>query len=739
MNRGCQAASKGPVRGSSCATRKSALHSLCNGNVSLRLRHVASLRTRTLFSCASSSHASLCDAISEAAATLQPQLSLQQASLVLITSNAAMPLDNTSLTQQLQQLFPHAQLVGAISPPASASMPPIDQLPVEGSANGEQDRSPSTQVLACALKDARVRTFYADAPTLPELPDLEALMVQKQHPHMLLFATASFPLSQQLSVLDAAFPSGTKAGAVLDDQAMLLVGDGERVEAHARGAAGVAFLDGVHVDCVVSHGARQMAKVAVTDRSGGRINKLANSSAASVVDQVERLGGKLLFALTSPSVTQPVIQQPTYEADGAISVEASCGDLVLGSDDADAVLLRPDAAGADEDLTICMSRYAEALRTQTVLDEQELTTSVDSAAASSDGGAAATRERLSHAAAASLGAAIVVTSHERALGAFFGRPGHEASAIRRCLLRPSLPIATVTSRLQIGSLPPAPKRERTRTLVHASSCVAVLLRAARARNAAAPTLLCDGGSERKRFGGVLSDAPQMLIQALGADDAEAALTVETDASNGSADQSVPLAIVGTFLFPGATASFHIFEPRYRLLLQRAQKYGTPLAVGADTTLGTTAEIIEYRELLDGRLEVNLRGRRRFLASGQWVLPGSFGLWMVNPTYFDDDSNGEASDLAQTEVHAKMADLAKTNLSIFARVCEHHAWPIDKLAGPTPSETDPAAVSMWMAAAMPAELERKRSWMLSQDVVERLRSQGEWLAWAVAQNAAKPQK
>eukprot|EP00965_Chrysotila_dentata_P038904 1292869-Pleurochrysis_carterae.AAC.2 len=174
-------------------------------------------------------------------------------------------------------------------------------------------------------------------------------------------------------------------------------------------------------------------------------------------------------------------------------------------------------------------------------------------------------------------------------------------------------------------------------------------------------------------------------------------------------------------------------------------------------LGTTAEIIEYRELcapthvvtavfivrhalrLDGRLEVNLRGRRRFLASGQWVLPGSFGLWMVNPTYFDDDSNGEASDLAQTEVHAKMADLAKTNLSIFARVCEHHAWPIDKLAGPTPSETDPAAVSMWMAAAMPAELERKRSWMLSQDVVERLRSQGEWLAWAVAQNAAKPQK
>jgi Lon protease-like protein len=87
---------------------------------------------------------------------------------------------------------------------------------------------------------------------------------------------------------------------------------------------------------------------------------------------------------------------------------------------------------------------------------------------------------------------------------------------------------------------------------------------------------------------------------------------------------IPLVPLHTVLCPGIALPLHIFEPRYRLMIERCIEYATPFGivviragqeVGATEVaiagVGTFAEIREATRLPDGRYDILVVGSGRF--------------------------------------------------------------------------------------------------------------------------------
>jgi len=87
--------------------------------------------------------------------------------------------------------------------------------------------------------------------------------------------------------------------------------------------------------------------------------------------------------------------------------------------------------------------------------------------------------------------------------------------------------------------------------------------------------------------------------------------------------SLPLFLLGSVLFPGMLLPLHIFEPRYRLMLQRSLQTDAPFGVvliksGVEVGgsaephhVGTTARVVGTTALPGGRSFIIVRGERRF--------------------------------------------------------------------------------------------------------------------------------
>ena len=119
--------------------------------------------------------------------------------------------------------------------------------------------------------------------------------------------------------------------------------------------------------------------------------------------------------------------------------------------------------------------------------------------------------------------------------------------------------------------------------------------------------------------------------------------------------SLPLFPLGSVLFPGMLLPLHIFEPRYRLLLQRVTQNDEPFGIvlikaGPEVggraephRVGTTARVVGATPLPGGRSFVIARGERRFEieridAESEPYLVGTV-------RYLDDDDGADASALA----------------------------------------------------------------------------------------------
>jgi Lon protease-like protein len=89
------------------------------------------------------------------------------------------------------------------------------------------------------------------------------------------------------------------------------------------------------------------------------------------------------------------------------------------------------------------------------------------------------------------------------------------------------------------------------------------------------------------------------------------------------EASFPLIPLNAVLFPGATLPLHIFEKRYRVLVNQCLDRDAPFGVvmiregrevggpAVPCSVGTTARIVDVVSLVDGRMNITVVGIRRF--------------------------------------------------------------------------------------------------------------------------------
>lgn len=128
----------------------------------------------------------------------------------------------------------------------------------------------------------------------------------------------------------------------------------------------------------------------------------------------------------------------------------------------------------------------------------------------------------------------------------------------------------------------------------------------------------------------------------------------------------PLSIV---LVPTERIPLHIFEPRYRELIEECVADGTEFGLvlatgdGAVHEIGTRVSVLEVLEVLeDGRMNIVVEGRERFrlleLTSGR-----SFTTGLVEPV-LDDDDPPSAADVERTlEVFSELAEASEADVDV----------------------------------------------------------------------------
>lgn len=156
--------------------------------------------------------------------------------------------------------------------------------------------------------------------------------------------------------------------------------------------------------------------------------------------------------------------------------------------------------------------------------------------------------------------------------------------------------------------------------------------------------------------------------------------------------SLPLFPLGSVLFPGMLLPLHIFEPRYRLMLQRSLQKDAPFGIvlikngvevggGAEPhRVGTTARVVGTTPLPGGRSFIIARGERRFEID---TIDAEREPYLVGDVrYLDEDAGADAEALADRAADAYGQYLT----GILAMSTEPHtATPLPEIREGSPSD------------------------------------------------------
>lgn len=189
--------------------------------------------------------------------------------------------------------------------------------------------------------------------------------------------------------------------------------------------------------------------------------------------------------------------------------------------------------------------------------------------------------------------------------------------------------------------------------------------------------------------------------------------------------SLPLFPLGSVLFPGMLLPLHIFEPRYRLMLQRSlqtdQVFGIVLIragveVGGPADphhVGTTARVVGTTPLPGGRSFIIARGERRFEIERVDAEREPYLVGEVQ--YLDEDpgTGGEADGLADRAADAYGQYLT----GLLATSAEPHTdLPLAELREGSPSD-----VSYRIAAGLGIDAAERQRLLETEATAARLGS------------------
>jgi len=182
-------------------------------------------------------------------------------------------------------------------------------------------------------------------------------------------------------------------------------------------------------------------------------------------------------------------------------------------------------------------------------------------------------------------------------------------------------------------------------------------------------------------------------------------------------EELPLFPLQTVLFPYAEQYLHIFEPRYQEMIQLCLKEDRPFGVvlirsGTETDVtepylvGTAVRIVGMHTYEDGRIDIHVRGERRFrirrLDDHRPYLVGY--VEPVVETEIEKDS----------EAHELLARAKDEVEALIQRVFSHREFDVQVVFPP-----DPVALSFAIANLLPMENLDKQHMLETTDTLERV--------------------
>ncbi|MGD9702615.1 MAG: LON peptidase substrate-binding domain-containing protein [Acidimicrobiia bacterium] len=166
---------------------------------------------------------------------------------------------------------------------------------------------------------------------------------------------------------------------------------------------------------------------------------------------------------------------------------------------------------------------------------------------------------------------------------------------------------------------------------------------------------------------------------------------------------LPMFPLGTVLLPGAVLPLHVFEPRYRRLVQDLlagePEFGVALidrgseVGGGDqrSRVGTVARLIQVAELEDGRYAVLSVGTRRVKVTA-WLPDDPYPLAEIDDWPDEEVVVGDASDLV-AEVAAVHQEVRRV-VALAVELGDMSADPAEEIAD------DPVLASYHLSALAP---------------------------------------
>lgn len=199
----------------------------------------------------------------------------------------------------------------------------------------------------------------------------------------------------------------------------------------------------------------------------------------------------------------------------------------------------------------------------------------------------------------------------------------------------------------------------------------------------------------------------------------------------AADADVlPLFPLNSVLFPDMLMPLHVFEPRYRVLVQRCLDDGTPFGIvlieeGEEVgpsaiphRVGTQAEIVAHAPLPDGRSVITVRGTRRFEIDSVRTDEAPYLVGHVR--YLDDAPEETARTLADRVAEA-YADYVVGVVAATAGV-RREVPDVEEIGGGSPCD-----VSFRIAAGLAVEDDERQMLLETATARERLVREREILA------------
>ncbi|CAM9465016.1 unnamed protein product [Choristocarpus tenellus] len=173
------------------------------------------------------------------------------------------------------------------------------------------------------------------------------------------------------------------------------------------------------------------------------------------------------------------------------------------------------------------------------------------------------------------------------------------------------------------------------------------------------------------------------------------------------------------MFPGETLHLHLFEPRYKLMMQRivntSRRFGyIPNYTNYDATLGDVAliaEVCECEFLSDGRVLLEAKLIGRYTVVDHFVEEGTQGLHYCQlEARGDDPPVSREGAVLQAKLHEEAQGLVNRVIGpVKAQVISTH--------GEMPTSAE--GLSMWIASILPMPVPEKHRHLSGKSTIKRL--------------------